>query len=116
MRVVYVAGPITAATCWLEELNVRRAEAVALELWKSGYAAICVHAAGRFYAGEATKETWLRGDLEILRRCDVVVVCDGWEGSPGTLGEIAEAQRNAIPVFYSVAALKTSDERLKGRE
>lgn len=45
---------------------------------------------------------WLDGTLEMMRRCDCVVLCPGWEKSTGTLSEIAEAQRLSIPVFSSV--------------
>ena len=50
---------------------------------------------------------WLEGDLEMLRRCDAVLVVPGWEKSSGTRAEIAEANACGIPVFYALEALQT---------
>lgn len=36
VKVVYIAGPFRAATPWLVEANVRRAEEVALAVWRLG--------------------------------------------------------------------------------
>ena len=41
----------------------------------------------------------LAGTLELMRRCDAVVVIPGWEHSTGTKAEIDEAMRLEIPVF-----------------
>jgi len=43
---------------------------------------------------------WLNGDLEMVGRCDAVIVCPGWEESHGTKGEIAFAESHNIPVYY----------------
>jgi hypothetical protein len=109
MKVVYVAGPITAYNskgqwdCWTSENYVRQAEEVALRLWLAGIAAICPHTMGRFWNGVegASHEMWLAGDKEIIRRCDAIVVCPGWKKSVGTNEEIAYALSHGIPVFYS---------------
>ncbi len=102
MKVVYVAGPFRAATPWLQELNVRAAEAAALELWQNGIVAVCPHTQTRFYQHSAPDEVWLEGTLEMLRRCDAIFVLPDWQRSQGTQGEIREAQRLMLPVFQSV--------------
>lgn len=104
-RCVYIAGPIAAPTAYQREQNIRRAEALALEVWKLGAVPICVHAANRFFEGELPVQTWLDGDLELLRRCDAVLVVPGWEHSHGTIGELAEAARVRLPILYSVDEL-----------
>ncbi len=47
---------------------------------------------------------WIEGTLEIMRRCDVVLVVLGkhTEKSEGTQGEIAEAKRLGLPIFRSL--------------
>lgn len=99
MKVVYIAGPFRAESGWEIEQNIRRAECLALEAWRAGFAVICPHTNTRFYSGAAPDEVWLEGDLEILRRCDAVLLVPGWENSTGTRWEFAEAIKCGIHVF-----------------
>lgn len=101
MKIVYVAGPFRAPTAWDIEQNIRRAEALALEVWRAGTACICPHANTRFYQGAAPDEIWLNGDLEIVRRCDAVLTTHDWERSSGTRGEVELAHKSGIPVFHA---------------
>jgi len=104
MIVVYVAGPFRPKeenNCWEMEQNIRRAEALALEGWQKGYAVVCPHANTRFYQGSADDDVWLKGDLEILSRCDCLLAVEGWENSSGTITEINWAFHHDYPVFYS---------------
>jgi hypothetical protein len=106
LPLVYVAGPFRGPTSWAVEQNVRRAEELSLLVWEAGAACICPHANTRFFQGEAADSVWLDGDLEIMRRCDAVVLTPGWPFSNGALAEKAEAERLGIPVFDTVFALR----------
>jgi nucleoside 2-deoxyribosyltransferase len=99
MRMIYVAGPFRANNSWSMEQNIRRAEAIALELWLLGAAVLCPHANTRFFQGAAPDDVWLTGDLEMLGRCDAVVLAENWEKSSGTKAEIDYARLHNIPVF-----------------
>lgn len=99
MKVIYVAGPFRASNAWEIELNVRRAEETALEVWRMGAAAICPHTNTRFFQGAAADSVWLEGDLEILRRCDAVLMVRGWRRSRGAAAERSLALDLGIPVF-----------------
>jgi len=55
VKVAYIAGPFTAGTAWEIEQNIRRAEEMALKLWRAGVAAICVHSIARFFHGEVAE-------------------------------------------------------------
>lgn len=97
---IYLAGPIRPKGGQTYEGNIQNAKGIALELWHGGYAVICPHA-----NTELTKEPdydvpWLAGDLEMIARCDAVVVCPGWETSEGTKTEISFAIERKIPVCY----------------
>lgn len=100
MKVVYVAGPFRAATAWGIEQNVRAAEVVALRVWLAGAAALCPHANSRHYHGAAADELFIEGTLELLRRCDAIMLLEGWQGSEGSRGEKVEAERLGLPVFF----------------
>lgn len=100
-KVIYVAGRFRGENAWEVEKNVRRAEEDALWLWKSGYAVVCPHTNTRFFNGAAPDEFFLEGDLDIMRRCDGVLMVRGWEESKGAHAERAEALCLGIPVFYA---------------
>jgi hypothetical protein len=106
MRVVYVAGPFRGASYWQQEQNIRRAEALALDVWKAGAAAICPHANTRFYQHEAPDAVWLDGDLEIMARCDAVLLTPDWRRSSGATEERRVALEAGLPVFETLADLK----------
>ncbi len=100
MKLVYVAGPYTAANSWLVEQNIRRAENMAARVWGEGAAAICPHANARhMLEGVTTPEHALAGTMEMMRRCDAVILVDGWQMSTGSIYEVEEADRLNIPVF-----------------
>lgn len=105
MYLIYLAGPFRALTSWGIEQNVRRAEEVALRLWKLGYAVICPHTLTRFYQNEAPDQLWTNGVMAMLRRCDAVFVLPDSELSIGTQEEIKEANRLDIPTFYDMTSL-----------
>lgn len=105
MKLIFISGPFRAPNSWEIEKNIRRAEALALEVWKLGAAVICPHANTRFFQGAAEDDLWLKGDLEMLRRCDAVMLTDTWRGSAGAKTEVAEAQHRQIPVFERLGDL-----------
>jgi len=119
MKVVYIAGPFRAGSAWEIELNVRRAEEAALQIWRMGMATLCPHTNTRFFQGAAADEVWLKGDLEMLSRCDAVLLVEGWERSEGAKAEAARARELGIPVFDNVRDLEGwYDEhcRIEGRK
>jgi len=98
-KVVYIAGPFRAANQWEQEANIRRAEAMALEVWRLGAVALCPHLNTRYFSGALPDEVWLDGDLELLRRCDAILMVHGWENSAGAMAEKAFARENNIPIL-----------------
>jgi nucleoside 2-deoxyribosyltransferase len=105
MTVCYIAGPFRAATPWLVEQNVRAAEALALEVWRLGAAAVCPHANTRFMDKAAPDDVFLRGDLAILERCDALLTLDAWQQSRGARDEVTHAVARGIPVFHALSEL-----------
>ena len=106
MKLVYVAGPFRGPNAWEIEQNIRRAEALALEVWRAGFACVCPHTNTRFFQGAADDSVWLDGDLELLRRCDAILMTPDWERSSGARAEEAFARANGVTVFYGLAELR----------
>lgn len=106
MRIVYVAGAYRHPTPWGIEQNIRKAEAVGLEVAKLGAVPLIPHSMYRFYQHSLPDEFWLEGTLALMRGCDAVMLVEGWEKSTGSRGEKAEAERLGMPVFTSLADLE----------
>lgn len=98
-RLVYVAGSYRAPTAWGVEQNIRRAAEVAARIWAAGLVAVCPHLNSAHMEGVATDAQFLAGTLEMLRRCDAVILVPGWELSAGSRAEVNEADRLGLPVF-----------------
>lgn len=107
MKMVFVAGPYRSESEWGVLRNIRRAEALALELWTLGLAVICPHKNTAFFGGAGCDQTWLNGALEMVKRCDAVVCTSNWDQSEGARGEVELAKRIGIPVFSSITEVKT---------
>lgn len=105
MKVIYVAGPFRGAHHWEIAENIRNAERLALAVWRLGAAAICPHANTAHFQNAAPDAVWLTGDLEILKRCDGVIVTSDWERSTGARAEVRYADSHDIPVFFSEKSL-----------
>lgn len=106
MKVIYIAGPFGAPTSWQVAENIRSAERLALEVWRLGAVAICPHANSGTMAGALPEATALAGYLEVLRRCDAVLLMPDWRQSPGACQEHAQAKRERMPTFDSIEGLR----------
>lgn len=100
MDIAYVGGPYRANSIHAIGCNIRAAEAVAVELWRMGWAVICPHLNSAFLDGAVPDEAFLAGDLEIMTRCDALVLIEGWRDSQGARAERDHAYRLGIPVYY----------------
>lgn len=110
MKVLYVAGPYRARTIRETVLNIRRAEEVAIKLWRMEFAVMAPQMNTALFDGAAPDSVWLEGALELMRRCDAVVLVPGWTESAGTRAELTEAEELGIPVF-EWPVLKTDIEK-----
>ncbi len=100
MKVVYIAGPYRSHTVNGIVNNIRAAEAVAIKYWQMGYAVICPHKNTALFDGVCDDNIWLDGDLEILKRCDTIVMMTGWSNSSGANAEHALAIELGIEIIY----------------
>jgi hypothetical protein len=98
-KLVYVAGPYNADTERGVLENIRRAERVAIEVWKHGAVAICPHLNTRFFGGILPEEAWIQGDFSIIRRVDAIMFTQDWWLSPGAKREHELADELGLPQF-----------------
>lgn len=94
---IYVAGAYRGNV----DENIANARKVAIDVWKAGHVAFCPHLNTAHFEEDSgiEDERFLAGDLDILARCEAIVLVPGWGASAGTKGEVEYAQLNGIPVF-----------------
>lgn len=132
VKVIYIAGPMRAADGWEVNLNVHRAEVVAREVARMGAVPLTPHSVGAHMIGTETDEYWLDATLELMRRCDAVLVLPEalandagalyWildddfpfyspltYRSKGTYGEVVEAKRLNIPIIFPARPYKKNE-------
>ncbi len=104
---IYVAGPYRGDV----EANIARARKVAAECYKVGHDVICPH----LNSGGMDKDTglgdefWLATTMNLLKRCDAIVLVEGWEKSKGTQAEMDYATKSGIPIFEAVPPLHETE-------
>lgn len=113
MKLVYVAGPFRAPTPEGVFGNILRAEAVGYEVAKLGASPVIPHANTRSLHSHIDEAFMLEATLELMRRCDALVLVEGWQESQGTRDEMCEAHFLGLPVFYTLLGLKNWLEGLK---
>lgn len=97
---VYLAGLYSVGDV---DENIEKARKVAAQLWDEGVYVICPHAnTGRFenLCQRATYEDFMAGDFDMIRRCDAIVMLEGWENSKGANREHSLALLLRMPVYY----------------
>jgi hypothetical protein len=112
MKLLYVAGPLRSKDgAWGVHRNLEAARAIARQLWMMGYAVICPHANSAHMDGPWTETNcagvpcgpvdhiFINGDLEMVRRCDLLVMMPNWQTSEGATIEQKHALSQGIPVY-----------------
>lgn len=99
-KLIYIAGKYNADTEWKLIENIRIAEKAAIECWKKGWVAICPHKNTAHFGGILSHEIWLKGTLEILKRCDAICMAENWENSNGAKMELIEAFKLGLEIYF----------------
>jgi nucleoside 2-deoxyribosyltransferase len=96
---IYVAGKYTGNV----DENIAAARTVAIALWEKGHAVICPHlnSAHMEQDCKATWEDYLKGDFNMISRCDALVMVENWKDSKGAQMEHEYALSLGIPIYYA---------------
>jgi len=106
LRVIYIAGHYLGdKTEWGIKQNIEYAEKVARRLWDKGWAVICPHKNSAFMGGirsdpDEDRRVWLDGDLEMVSRCDAILMLNGFETSRGANEELKKARDFGLTIYY----------------
>jgi hypothetical protein len=103
MKLVFISGPYRANHYDGIEANIQRAGTAALELWGHSYAVICPHMnTAHFDDAGLSDEEALKGDLEILSRCDAIYMLRDWRMSAGAIAEHDAAVDWGLEIIYQL--------------
>jgi hypothetical protein len=100
MKVVYISGPYSNKDIGKQRLNITKALVVAEKYWKLGYAVICPHTNSAWMDEVVPYEQFMEGDLEILKRCDIIVMMEQWNKSKGASKEREFAYKLKKKILY----------------
>jgi len=104
MKILYIAGPFSAPEgdpdpLHTIEANILAASRIALEAARKGWMPVCPHknTAGFQHCLDIPVSHWYDGDIELMKRCDAVLLIPGWRESKGAAVERAVAIASGIP-------------------
>jgi hypothetical protein len=101
MLVAYVSGKYRDPRGpWYVVQNIREAEAVAMELWQMGIAVICPHKNTALFEGPLDDPIIIAGDIELVKRSDIVVMIPNWTTSVGSKMEMTAGVSADKPIFF----------------
>jgi len=109
--VIYIAGPYSAPTSEGIAKNVRLAAEAGIEVMRRGHVALCPHTMTHNWdMGTGLRyEQFLAADLELLRRCDAVLMVGTWGASKGAVGEYRAALALGLPVYVGLEEVPSLD-------
>ena len=98
---LYIAGPIAPfeknRTLHTYEQNIEAALEITKKLRLLEYPCICPHAESKDMSKILSHEEWMSHDYQLLKCCDILILCENFEYSKGTTLERNFAARNNIP-------------------
>jgi len=101
IKLVYIAGPYRGnGTPDCIHKNIQAARTVAKKYWQKGYAVICPHMNSAYMDGACLDEMFLNGAIEILKRCDGIVMMPNWQQSEGSRNELNVADKLGLEIIY----------------
>ena len=107
MKTIYISGPMKNIT----DGNMQAFDKAEKRLKELGYETLNPHKIGEelnikfFEIGKVpTYEDYLREDIiQMLAKCEKVLVLPGWRGSKGSKLEIANALACGLDVFFDIS-------------
>jgi hypothetical protein len=104
MKLVYLSHPYTPRPpfvfikrCW----NIYKAWRLTAKLWDKGYLVICpvLNTSNFELLTNLTYGDYLKRDLELLKKCNLLILAPDWKKSNGCKAERAEAQKLRLRII-----------------
>jgi hypothetical protein len=120
MKLIYVSGPYIGSTYHQTDAYITYAREWAEKLARAGHAFYCPHLnTGHFdtIARDVPAPFWREMNLNILRRCDAVLLLPGWDNEEASRRDVEYAENWGIPVIVDIdeiAQLRVEKEKRSG--
>lgn len=96
---IYISGPITG-------IDENRCDVTfgftAADLEIRGHEPISPWHVAKTLPKSFSYEDYMDIDMVLLKKCDAILMLDGWEESRGCTREFGYASRTDLPIFYSI--------------
>jgi hypothetical protein len=97
---LYIAGCYAPKDGRTVDDHIELAKEASIAIWKTGNYALCPHMNTAHLDDEIDNpELFYAGTMEVLRRCDGIVMLENWEESQGAIAELAYAQDAGMPIW-----------------
>lgn len=107
-KVIFVSGPYSADTKLGILHNIVNALTVAEKLWQKGWVAICPH--GNTFLMEGEYKTYIKGNCELIRRSDALLMTKNWRKSKGAVAEHNFAKLIGKDIYYDIKDVPSIEE------
>lgn len=100
---IYIASPYSGKNYFEIERNINKAAEIGSKLLRRGWNVFIPHLNfnhGELWGLNFEHEDWLKLDLDILKRCDAIYLCEGWNESKGCQKEFHYAYKNNITIYH----------------
>ena len=108
MKLVYVAGRYRGWSPEATKANIKNAQYHGILLCERGFMPVIPHcntAGFELLTDAVDQDFWLDGTMELMRRCDYVLMVPGYNQSDGAIQEMIEAERLHLPIFYDARSI-----------
>ena len=104
MKLIYVAGAYRSEYPERIDLNIDVAKHMGVLLGERGHMPVIPHMNTQNFERlcDLPMEFWLEGTLELMKRCDGIIMIQGWGESPGATAELATAQDMGMDVYHDI--------------
>jgi hypothetical protein len=110
----YLSAPMSAPDALQRTRNHLVALDASARLWEMEALHYCPHRnSPQVGTSDVPYERWIAMDLEVLRRCNYIVMVGQWNASLGCRRELAVAMHLGLRVAYSVESAIALDHMLK---
>ena len=101
--IIYISGSYRGNT----EVNILKARKQAIELWELGFTILTPHLNTQHFELDChiPENEYIKGDIEILKRCNGLFMLDNWQDSEGARKEYQVAQQEGLPIFHNLMEL-----------
>lgn len=103
---IYLAGKYTEAHTYLVQRNIALAMHHAQEVAIMGALPVTPHLLTANMDGIQHYQWWCDVTMQLMRKCDAVLMLPNYDRSNGAVAELVEALRLDMPVFYCLGELR----------